>query len=99
MMRQNFIRKPAPWWGKGRQGDVQEIDVVVESVTGKELMIGECKWKNSLKENKTLDTLGERALSFDKYRSYKYLFTKTPVDMKGIQDIVNISVDEYFIEL
>lgn len=92
-----FIAKSfGRWWGKDSEGEVSEIDVVVESVTGKELIIGECKWKNSLKVNNTLEVLQKGASYFDKYRSCKYLFTKTAVDIDEKQDIVNVPVSEYF---
>lgn len=92
-----FIAKSfGRWWGRDREGKVSEIDVDAESVTGKELILGECKWKNSLKVNKTLEVLQKRASYFDEYRSYKYLFTKTAVDIDEKQDVVNAPVSEYF---
>jgi AAA+ ATPase superfamily predicted ATPase len=32
------------WWGKGRDGASLEIDVVAESIDGKNILIGEAKW-------------------------------------------------------
>jgi AAA+ ATPase superfamily predicted ATPase len=91
-----FIAKSfGKWWGKDKKGVVQELDVVVESVTGKELLVGECKWRNSFKVNKTIEVLNERAEYFNQYTTLKYLFTKNPVTVED-SDVVNISVDEFF---
>ena len=93
-----FIAKSfGKWWGKDRKGDVQEIDVILESVTGKELIVGECKWQDNLKVNKTIETLKIRSALFDKYKTYEYLFTKTPVAIK-VEGVKNISVSDYFVE-
>lgn len=91
-----FVAKSfGKWWGRGRFGEVQEIDVVVESVTGKELLIGECKWTTALKVNKTVETLKERASLFDKYTTYKYLFSKASLTVTE-EDVINVSVSDYF---
>jgi AAA+ ATPase superfamily predicted ATPase len=91
-----FIAKSfGKWWGKGRTGKVQEIDVVVESVSGKALLIGECKWRNSLKVNQTIETLKERASLFDKYTTYAYLFTKIPINLPD-DELLNVSVSDFF---
>jgi len=50
-----------------------------------------------LNVNKTATTLCERASYFDKYKSYKYLFTKNPTDVEEEQGVVNVAVDEYFL--
>lgn len=92
-----FIAKSfGKWWGKDRKGNVQELDIVVESVSGKELLVGECKWRNSFKVNKTIEVLSERAAYFDKYTTHKYLFTKGPIDSKEDSEVRNISIADYF---
>ena len=92
-----FIAKSfGKWWGKDRKGNVQELDIVVEAVSGKELLVGECKWRNSIKVNKTIEVLSERAAYFDKYTTHKYLFTKAPIDNKEDSDVRNISIADYF---
>ncbi len=83
------------WWGKDKKGKVQELDVVVESMTGKELLIGECKCRNSFKVNKTIEALKERADYFSEYTTFKYLFTKKPVAVED-SDIVNLSLEDFF---
>ena len=37
-------RYPARWWGKGKNGQPIEIDIVTESFDKKTLLVGECKW-------------------------------------------------------
>lgn len=91
-----FIAKSfGKWWGKDNKGKAQELDVLVESVTGKELLVGECKWRNSFKVNKTIEILNERADYFKGYKAFKYLFTKNPVKVDE-SDIVNISLEAFF---
>lgn len=82
--------------GKDKKGAVQELDVVVESVNGKELLVGECKWRNSFKVNKTIEVLSERAAYFDQYTTYKYLFTKIPIDNDEGFDVRSVSIADYF---
>ena len=64
------------WWGKDKQGNVQEVDVVVDSILDKKMIVGECKWRDSFKLTKTIDLLSQRAEIFGKYTTYKYLFVK-----------------------
>lgn len=92
-----FIAKSfGTWWGKDKKGNVQEVDVVVESVSSKALLIGECKWRPSFKVNKTVEKLQERAAYFDKYTTQKYLFTKLPLKLDQTSDIINVSLDDFF---
>jgi AAA+ ATPase superfamily predicted ATPase len=92
-----FIAKSfGKWWGKDRKGNNQELDVVVESVTGKEIIVGECKWRNSFKINKTLEVLNDRASYFDKYETYQYLFTKNQVSIGSENEVINVSLGEFF---
>lgn len=91
-----FVAKSfGKWWGKDRKGQVQEIDVVVESVTGKALIMGECKWTTNFKVNKVVETLKDRTSLFDQYTIYNYLFTKTPITVLE-KDVINVSVEDYF---
>jgi len=83
------------WWGKDQKGNVQEIDVVIESVDCKDLLIGECKWRTNLKVSKTVATLNERSALFSNYTTHKYLFTKVAVTVPD-KDVVNIPVSSYY---
>lgn len=90
-----FIAKSyGQWWGSGKKKDQQEIDIVVEGIDNKELIIGECKFRNSFDLYNTQELLKYRASLFEKYNTYLYLFTKKKVETE--KGIVNISIDEYF---
>lgn len=92
-----FVAKSfGKWWGKDKKGNVQELDVVLESVTGKELLVGECKWRNSFKVNKTVEVLNERAAHFNEYTTFNYLFTKVPVTVERELNVINLSLESFF---
>lgn len=92
-----FIAKSfGTWWGKGKGGESQEIDVVSESYDGKALIIGECKWRNSIKEKKVIDTLINRAKLFPKYQTYPYLFTKEKLKLKDYSPVTVVSAEDFF---
>jgi len=92
-----FVAKSfGTWWGKDKQGHVQDIDVILESVLGKELLIGECKWRESFKINPVIETLEHCASYFDKYNCHKYLFTKIALELPEGSGIINRSADDYF---
>jgi AAA+ ATPase superfamily predicted ATPase len=93
-----LIKNFGTWWGKDSTGQVQEIDVVGESLFGKELLLGECKWKNNIKVNKVLTTLMNRTTLFPQNETYPYLFTKTPVEIPEDSPVKAISVEEFFQE-
>ena len=83
------------WWGKDKKGNVQEVDVVVDSILDKKMIIGECKWRESFKLSKTIDLLSKRAEIFDKYTTYKFLFVKNN-DISVEEDIVVVTLDEFY---
>jgi AAA+ ATPase superfamily predicted ATPase len=85
------------WWGRDKEGAVQEVDIVVAAAQGKELLIGECKWKESMKAGKTIDTLLSRAALFDGYTTHPYLFSKKPVAVPT-GEVTNLSTRDYFKE-
>ena len=91
-----FIAKTfGRWWGKDKQGNVQEVDVVVDSILDKKMIVGECKWRESFKLSKTKDLLSQRAEIFDKYTTYKYLFVKNnDISVEG--DIVVVTLNELY---
>jgi len=92
-----FIAKTfGKWWGKGRNGEPQEIDIIVESISGEELIIGECKWRNTLKMKQTFEVLSERSKIFEQYTTHKYLFTKEELPQPPAQDITTIPLTKYF---
>ena len=91
-----FVAKSfGTWWGKDKQGIVQDVDVVLEAATSKELLIGECKWREQLKVNTTIEKLNHRAQIFSDYKCYQFLFSKSKINAPVI-DVTLISVDDYF---
>ena len=55
------------------------IDVVAADEIDRKLLVGECKWRNSLNETETLFTLRNRCRLLLGYNAYeRYLFTKVP---------------------
>lgn len=83
------------WWGKGASGEAQEVDVVVESIDNRELIIGECKWSSTFKINQVIELLMYRESLFFKYKTYKYLFTKTKINNLN-KGITNITLSELY---
>lgn len=92
-----FVAKTfGKWWGKDKKGIPQELDVVVESVTGTELIVGECKWRNSFKIKQTIKILNKRADYFNKYKIHQYLFTKNSVSIEDDLNVTIVSVEDFF---
>lgn len=96
-----FVAKSfGTWWGKGKAGEPEEIDVVVESAESKELIVGECKWQSSdaLRKSlgKTIGLLQRRAALFERHVVHQYLFTKEAVTLSRDEQVVNISTSELF---
>lgn len=90
-----FIAKSfGTWWGKDHAGNVQEIDIVVESMDGKNLLLGECKWTNSLKRKKVVETLKSRSELFKNYELQLCLFSKEGV--KPDDSVQTISIEQFF---
>ncbi|MDR1606246.1 MAG: ATP-binding protein [Streptococcaceae bacterium] len=91
-----FIAKSyGTWWGRGKKGEPQEIDIVVASVDGKELIVGECKWRNSVKIEQTLEKLDQRAKLFDQYVVTRYLFTKEKIKLNDVP-VINVALADLF---
>jgi len=88
------------WWGKDKQGNPQEIDIVLESMDGKELIIGECKWRSTVKIKEAVNALEMRVDIFDKYKTHLYLFSKAELgetELSSIEGNVNvISINRFF---
>ncbi len=53
----------ARWWGRGIDGIPVEVDVVAESVDGKILLVGECKWTEKADISKISAELTKKAVS------------------------------------
>lgn len=70
------------WWGTDpREKAETDIDLIAADKESKSILLGECKWRNSFDESKTIELLEYRAslVKGFEHRTY-YLFTKNPVN-------------------
>ena len=71
-----FFNEIGSWWGGNPKTHQQEeIDIV--AIGQDTMLLGECKWKNSLVEDSVLRKLVERSALFPYERKYFYLFSKS----------------------
>ncbi|MCL2221179.1 MAG: ATP-binding protein [Oscillospiraceae bacterium] len=91
-----FIAKSfGRWWGKDKAGNPQDVDVVVDSLSGKKLILGECKWRDNINQPQVLQTLAERAKIFSDYETEQWLFVKSGKNDKQTEKI--ITADNLFL--
>ena len=92
------------WWGADPEAREQaDIDVVAADVRGKQLLVGECKWRNDFNETAALDTLEQRSRLLRGFACRQLiLFTKLPVSAATArkaaarEDIRLVSADDLF---
>lgn len=79
------------WWGTDPQEREQvDIDVVAANARRGELLVGECKWRNSFDETDAVKKLEHRAALLGEYRTTKYaLFTK-----KGLAPATRVKLSD-----
>lgn len=75
------------WWGTDPQmREEADIDVVAVNPIERELLVGECKWRNEFDESAALETLRGRSELFRGYKHKCYvLFSKTEFS-KGMRE-------------
>ena len=75
------------WWGTDPQArEEADIDVVAVNPIERELLVGECKWRNEFDESSALETLRGRSELLRGYaRKYYLLFSKTGFS-KGMKE-------------
>jgi len=73
------------WWGTDHKRREQaDIDVVAANKATSQILLGECKWRNSFNETAALQTLEERATLIKGYKEHWFfLFSKNPVSKKS----------------
>lgn len=90
------------WWGtdpkEKRQSD---FDVVAANRTEKKIILGECKWKNSINDVSEIQKLVSKNYLLSEYTErYYYLFSKVPFTVKPSQleeqNIVLVTADMLF---
>lgn len=95
------------WWGADPvTHQTCDIDIVAADDLDKKLLVGECKWRNSINETKVLETLSDRCRLIPGYHVYeRYLFTKHPVSKATRTHAASdtqlhlISVDDLYADL
>lgn len=49
------------WWGNTSRDEQMELDIVAESLDGKNLLVGECKWSENENTERLIKTLTEKS--------------------------------------
>ena len=78
------------WWGTTPQKHEMEIDVVAESISGKQILIGECKWVDKPNLKQVVKELNEKADHFhlkNNLQVVKVLFLKNKPKQELPKDI------------
>ena len=75
------------WWGADPSAREQvDIDVVLANSQNKQLLAGECKWREAFDETAAIKTLEHRATIPGRYdETFLYLFSKHPVSEGTLQ--------------
>lgn len=64
------------WWGTDKKKQREE-EIDIAALGENKILLGECKWKNELTDEKTLQTLLERGELFSYPEKYYYVFSKS----------------------
>ena len=89
------------WWGNNpRLREQTDIDVVAGNPLTKELILGECKWRNTFNETRAVEALRGRVGLIPGYdTTHLMLFSKRPVSQatrENNPDVAFLSVDELY---
>ena len=95
------------WWGTDPKAREEvDIDVVAVNKIERELLVGECKWRNELDESEAIKTLEERSDLLSGFtRKHFILFTKetassgTKAKAKKRGDLLLVSAKDLYAEL
>jgi len=95
------------WWGADPAAREQaDIDVIAADKPSKQILLGECKWRNTFDETEALEKLEARATLMKGYdRRYLALFTKQPIatatarKMQHRDDFIFVSTHDLFEDL
>ncbi len=103
-----MVTKVGSWWGTDPAAREQtDIDVVATDELGKQdVLLGECKWRESFDETEAVDTLRRRATLAGNYpRRHYYVFSKRPASQASIDkgkaagDVFFVCADDMYGEL
>ena len=90
------------WWGADATTRTQtDVDALAADVIDKELVLGECKWRESFDESEAIGKLSGKAALFPNYRTAGfYLFTKRSVSpstsCKHASEITFVTTEDLF---
>jgi len=88
------------WWGSDPKEKTQtDFDVIAANRTGKQIILGECKWKNDINFTAESTKLISKAHLLAEYKErYYYIFSKTPPGEKQKPDNVSVVTAEMMYE-
>lgn len=90
------------WWGNDPKVKSQaDFDIVLANRQNKQIILGECKWKNSLEDVKEIRKLQEKNYLMAEYPDkYFYIFSKVPFseEAKALSDkrLTLVTAEELF---
>lgn len=90
------------WWGTDPKEKTQaDFDVVAANRTGKKILLGECKWKNSINDVAEIQKLISKEHLLSEYKErYYYLFSKVPFTKEaqklGSERVTLVTADMLF---
>lgn len=93
------------WWGSDPQAREEvDIDAIAANRERKEILLGECKWRNSFNETETIETLEHRAGLINGFKRYHLaLFSKNPASdatkRKYEGDVMFVSANDLYQDL
>jgi len=89
------------WWGNDHVEKKQsDIDVIAANRATKQLIIGECKWKDgNVPENDIVKLLDKARLLSGFSETFHYLFTKTSQNANKVDDKISIVTVDMLFEL
>lgn len=100
-----MVTKVDSWWGTDpAMREQADVDVVAsDELGGRDVLVGECKWRERFEEAEAVDTLRRRAPLVGNYPSrWYYMFSKHPASKaslekaKDVGDVRFVCADELF---
>lgn len=100
-----MVTKVDSWWGTDPTvRERADVDVVASDELGsKDVLVGECKWRESFDESEAVDTLRHRVALVGSYSNrWYYVFSKHPASRASLakaKDVGNLQLvcaDELF---
>ena len=89
-----------PWWGKDREGNSQEIEIVANNKTTKQILVCEVKWRNDKVDVPEIKKLDSKSKLIKATGTIHYLFvskfgyTKKALDFMDERNITYLDLKE-----